>query len=59
MADEKPFDALRMKAELGARVTRALEGLTPDEKIRWIREEAEKYRTENNLPPRDEARSGA
>lgn len=59
MADDKPFDALRFKAELGARVTRALEGLTPEEQIRWIREEAAKYRSENPRPPADGARKSA
>lgn len=59
MADEKPFDALRLKAELGARVTRALEGLTPEERIRWIREEAAKYRSENPRRSADEDRESA
>jgi hypothetical protein len=36
MANEKPIDALRLKAELGDRVSRALVGLTPEEQLRWI-----------------------
>lgn len=59
MTDEKPFDALRLKAELGERVSRALVPLTPEERIRWIREEAAKYRIENPCPPADGARKSA
>lgn len=59
MDDEKRFDALRMKDELGERVSRALVPLIPEERIRWIREEAAKYRRENPVPPRDSARKSA
>lgn len=59
MADDKPFDALRLKAELGERVSRALVPLTPEERIRWIREESEKYQRENPRRSVAEARESA
>lgn len=59
MTDEQPIDALRLKAELGDRVTRALAGLTPDEQLRWIREEAAEYRRLNPTPPADGTRKSA
>lgn len=59
MADDKPIDALRLKAELGRRVSRALAGLTAEERIRWIREEAAKYRKESAVRPVDETRKTA
>lgn len=59
MANEKPIDALRLKAELGDRVSRALFGLTPEEQLRWIREEAAEYRRLNLTPPADETRTTA
>lgn len=59
MADEKPIDALRLKAELGERVSRALAGLTSEERIRWIREEAAKYRSEKPARSADEVRKTA
>ena len=59
MDDYEPIDALRLKDELQERVNRALAGLTPEERIRWIREEAARYRSENPLRPLDEARKTA
>jgi hypothetical protein len=59
MADEKPIDALRLKAELGERVTRALDGLTTEEKLRWIREESAKFWSKKPAPPVDDARKSA
>lgn len=54
--DYEPVDALRLKDELQERVNRAFAGLTPEERICWIREEAAKYRGENPLRPLHEAR---
>jgi hypothetical protein len=59
MTGEKPIDALRLKAELGDRVSRALIGRTPEEQLRWIREEAAEYRKLNPTPPADETRKTA
>jgi hypothetical protein len=59
MADEKAIDALRLKAELGDRVSRALVGLTPEEQLRWIREEAAEYRRLNPTSPADDTRKTA
>lgn len=59
MDDYEPIDALRLKEELQERVNRELAGLTPEEQLRWIREEAAKYRSENPLRPLDEARKSA
>jgi hypothetical protein len=59
MADEELIDALRLKAELGERVNRALAGLTTEEKLRWIREEAAKFWSKKPAAPPDEARKSA
>lgn len=59
MADEKPIDALRLKAELGERVSRALDGLTTEERLRWIREEAAKFWSRRLAAPADETRKSA
>jgi len=59
MDDYEPINALRLKEELQERVNRALAGLTAEERIRWIREEAAKYRSENPVRPLDEARKTA
>ncbi len=59
MDDYEPIDALRLKEELQERVNRALAGLTPEERIRWIREEAAKFRSENPAQAVDEARKTA
>lgn len=59
MADEKPIDALRLKAELGERVSRALDGLTTEERLRWIREEAAKFWSRKPVAPLDESRKSA
>ncbi|HEX8210489.1 MAG TPA: hypothetical protein VF584_09970 [Longimicrobium sp.] len=59
MDNYEPIDALRLKDELQERVNRALAGLTSEERIRWIREEAAKYRSENPARPPDEARKTA
>ena len=59
MDEYEPIDALRLKEELQERVNRALAGLTPEERIRWIREEAAKYRSENPVRSLDEARKTA
>ncbi len=59
MADEEPIDALRLKAELGERVSRALYGLTTEEKLRWIREEAAKFWSKKPAALDKEARKSA
>ncbi len=59
MTDEKPIDALHLKAELGGRVSRALAGLPAEERIRWIREEAAKFWSKKPAKPVDEARKTA
>jgi hypothetical protein len=59
MDDYEPIDALRLKEELQERVNRALSGLTPEEQLRWIREEAARYDSENPARPVDEARKTA
>ncbi|HEX8671866.1 MAG TPA: hypothetical protein VF710_08265 [Longimicrobium sp.] len=59
MDDYEPIDALRLKEELQERVNRALAGLTAEERIRWIREEAAKYRSENPSRLPDGARKTA
>jgi hypothetical protein len=52
-------DALRLKAELGHRVSRALDGLTTEEQVRWINEEGAKFWREHPAPAPDEARKSA
>ena len=59
MDDYEPIDALRLKEELQERVNRALAGLTPEERIRWIREEAAKYQSDKPARSADEARKTA
>ena len=39
MRNEKPFDAVRLMRELRDRASRELEGLTFEEKRRWIQEQ--------------------
>ena len=59
MDDYEPIDALRLKDGLQERVNRALARLTPEDRIRWIREEASKYPSEDPARPADEARKTA
>jgi hypothetical protein len=39
MENEKPFDAVRLMRQLRDRVTRELDGLTFEEKRRWIQQQ--------------------
>ena len=52
MADEKPFDCVRFQRQVRARINRELAGKTPEEQVRWIREQAARYAP----PANDEAR---
>ncbi|HEX8453698.1 MAG TPA: hypothetical protein VF647_16470 [Longimicrobium sp.] len=57
--DYEPIDALRLKEELQARVSRELAGKTPEERVRWINEEGAKFWKEHPAPVSDEARKSA
>jgi hypothetical protein len=59
MDDYEPIDALRLKEELQARVSRELAGKTPEERVRWINEEGAKFWKEHPAPAPDEARKSA
>jgi hypothetical protein len=51
MADEKPFDCVRFQRQARARINRELAGKTPEEQVRWIREQAARYAP----PPKDDS----
>ena len=59
MADEKPFDCVWFMRRRRTQISRQLARLTPDERVRWIRDEAEQYRRENPVPPTDGTRKSA
>jgi hypothetical protein len=54
MVDEKPFDCVEFQRQARARISRELAGKTPEERIRWIREQAARY----GAPQKDDARTG-
>jgi hypothetical protein len=54
MADEEPFDCVRMMREIRAEVGRELAGKTPEERVRWIEEEAAKRNWLSAPPPTGE-----
>ena len=59
MGNEEAFDALRLKNELQARVSRELDGLTLDEQLQLIQSEAEKFWSKIPAPPPDDGRKSA
>jgi hypothetical protein len=50
MADEKPFDCVQFQRQARARISRELAKKTPEERVRWIREQAARYATPPMLP---------
>ena len=59
MADEKPFDCVRMVREIRAEIARELAGKTLEERVRWMEEEAAKRNWLSAPPPADDTRKTA
>lgn len=59
MADEKPFDCVRIMREIRAEIGRELAGKTPAERVRWIEEEAKKRSLLSAPPPAGDTRKTA
>lgn len=54
MAEDKPFDCVKFQRQARARINRELAGKTPEEQVRWIREQAARYAP----PAKDDGHAG-
>jgi hypothetical protein len=51
MKSEKEFDSVRLMRELRDEINREVESMTPEERLAYIRQRADRVRNELSLPP--------
>jgi hypothetical protein len=59
VADENPVNYMRLMREIRAQIGRELAGKTPEERVRWMEEEAAKRNWLSAPPPAGHTRKTA